>query len=136
VVTTFGRELLARADATGDFKGVSWRPLFGAVSLAGRTLIGVQRLNNITNEAEAQWVVLDVSDYATDNIWRVVAAGAAHGMVGKVPGSAYADDDSLSFCVHEGRSFGVDGVEDWGTVRIRLTPQAVQGANLGGNLYM
>lgn len=97
--------LLGAYDSAG---GYEWDPLFGAVSVGGRTLVGIQRACEFLNQT-SQWMVMDVTSLYTANNTserNVVAAGPSNGSARITPSSVYRTSTSVMFVVPEGVAFG------------------------------
>jgi hypothetical protein len=130
------RTLLVGNGLVGNLR--SWDPMFGAVVVAGHTLLGVYSCF-VTFNAQAQWIVLDATKiYNSKTTDRTVAAAGPYlGAARMAPSHAYSTPTSVSFAVAEGLSFsGINGilpqVQRAGIRRITLATQALQAAHVNG----
>lgn len=124
--------------------GTRWEPLFGAVVVGGRTLIGVQRaaakqqllVNGLKHRA--QWMVLDCTRQYTSGITTtrsVVAFGQVDTADRICP--SQADTTSITngvvFAIQDGVSFDLTGTVRSNTVRVSLVLEAPSIAHGHGN---
>jgi hypothetical protein len=116
-----------------------WDPLFGAVVVAGRTLVGVVNCIDVFNQS-SQWLVLDVTSlYQSGNTTdrTVAAAGPYLGLARMMPSSWTSTANSVSFAIAEGLVFSpstraVPIIQRAGIRRITLTAQATQATHVNG----
>lgn len=107
-----------------------WRPLFPAVSFAGRPVMGVQRYRTAST-----WFVLDLAEIVDLGVV-TVASGTIDGFWGSKaippsflddtqsnwPGTAVVVGNALRFGVAKGTEFPMNSGK-WQVVRVTLTPQ-------------
>lgn len=128
--TTNSMTLHGRYTAFGT--GLYWEPLFGAVSVAGRCLVGVARGVGLLLR-RSQWVVLDVTDLYNGSTTAgrlVVAHGIAEGCDRLAVSSVgQPSSSSIAFCVPEGITFDTTGATRTASTRILLTLQPAASAN-------
>lgn len=123
----------------------AWNPLFGAVTVAGRTLLGVMTAAGFSQNQASQWAVLDMSTlYTSGNTVdrTVVACGPFAGMARITPSAPYSDGTSVSFVIPEGLLFTesandvITSVRRAVVRRITLKPQGIQAVHANGTTLM
>jgi hypothetical protein len=121
----------------GAWRGTTWAPLFQAVEVAGRSLLGLMRWSSdASGNRVATWYVVDASDLAVSKRVQLVARGAYNGAIRTRPGNATLVGSSLRFGVAEAATFGVDGWETGSAVVVALTPAAAAAVGTPGGLLL